>query len=65
MDRVSEFLRLREIGCGRFAPQHIGIRRVSQPARHRHINAAAELIEAFRRAFAVNVFPVARVRVGK
>src|SRR6266480_722195 len=65
MDGFCEFPRFREIRCRSLAPEHVGIGRVSEPARDAGVNAATELVEAFGRAFAVDEFPVARVRVGK
>jgi len=54
MDGVGENPRFGEIGRGRFAPQHIDIRRIGKAAGDGRINAAAELVEAFGRAFPIN-----------
>jgi len=65
MNGVPEFPRFGEVRSGGFAPEHVRVGRVSKAARDSRIDAAAELIEAFRRAFAVYEFPVAWVRVRK
>src|SRR2546429_79956 len=62
---VGDFFRCGGAGGGGFAPNHGGKRRISQAAGIRPINPAAELVEAFRCALAVNKFTVARVSVGK
>ncbi len=65
MNGVGKCLRFREIGRGRFAPQHVNVRRIGQATRDGRFDPPAELIEAFGRAFAVNEFAVARIRVGE
>src|SRR6266478_6054616 len=65
MNGVGEFPRFGEIRSGGFAPKHVGVRSVSEAASNGGVDPAAELVEAFWRAFAVDEFPVARVRVGK
>src|ERR1700704_105000 len=64
-NRIGEFLRLRQVRSGSFAPKHVGIRRVSQPASNSRIDPATKLIKAFRRAFAINELAIALVRVRK
>ncbi|CAM2159461.1 hypothetical protein PT2222_50299 [Paraburkholderia tropica] len=52
VDRFGELLGEREIRLARFAPDHVGIRRVGEAARDRLFEAVAGAEEAFHRAFA-------------
>ena len=58
-----KFACFHQVRRGRFAPQHVRIRRIRKPAVDCRIDAAAKLENPLRRTLAINEFTVARIRV--
>jgi hypothetical protein len=63
VDTGGELSRLVKVRRRSFAPDEIGIRRVGEPPRDRHLDAALDSIEALGRALSRAKFPVAWIDV--
>ncbi len=63
VDGRGEFARFLEVGLGRFAPENIRVRGISNGAGDGSLQSSSHVVEAFNGALAGQEFAVARVNV--